>query len=337
MLMRQLFDYETCSFTYLLGDEATGSAALIDPVAAQTDRDLQLLEELGLRLALVLETHVHTDHITGAGALRERTGARVLASPLGAACTDTKVTDGDVITLGSTPIRVLSTPGHTADSLSFTAERHAFTGDALLVRSTGRTDCQGGDAGALWTSITDVLFSLPDDTVIWPGHDFRGHTRSSVGEEKRHNPRIARKSKAEFLAFMAALQLPPPKFSHVTVPANSACGLSKVPPDQGAFGFRELSARQAMAYAAERQALIVDVREPDELTGELGRIPGALNVPRSEMVQAALDLALDAPVLIVCRSGRRSRAVCETLARRGFREVVNMAGGMLEYRENGGT
>lgn len=333
MLIRQLFDQDTFTYTYLVADEVARVAALIDPVLGQVERDLSLLDQLGLKLTHVLDTHVHADHVTGAGLLRERTGAHVVASPLGAECADTKVRDGDEIRLGSVVIKVLATPGHTDDSLSFVVGKNVFTGDALFVRGTGRTDFQNGNAEQLYASITEKLFALPDDTVVWPGHDYRGHASSTIAEEKKHNPRVAGKSKAEFVTLMAALNLPRPKYLDIAVPANKECGLGSAPGEHPGVAFRELSAKDAMAFATQQGAMIVDVREPHELAGELGVIPGAVNVPRGEVAQAALDLSFDTPLVVVCRSGRRSRAVCETLTKRGFRNVVNLTGGMLEYRE----
>ncbi|MFP2926728.1 MBL fold metallo-hydrolase [Pyxidicoccus sp. 3LG] len=224
MVLRQLFDAETSTYTYLLADEATREAALIDPVLEQVERDLRLIEELGLKLVLVLETHVHADHVTSAGALRERTGATVVASARGAPCVDRKVGHGDVVRLGRLEVKVLETPGHTDDSLSFLCEGRLFTGDALLIRATGRTDFQNGDPGQLHDSITRHLFTLPEETGVYPGHDYAGHAMSTIGEEKRHNPRLAGKTREEFIAFMRSRQLPPPKKLDVAVPANRACG-----------------------------------------------------------------------------------------------------------------
>ena len=333
MLIRQLFDQDTFTYTYLVADPAAGVAALIDPVLSQVDRDLTLLDQLGLKLTHVLDTHVHADHVTGAGMLRERTGAHVVASPHGAECADVKVRDGDRIRVGSVEIRVLETPGHTDDSLSFVVGNNVFTGDALFVRGTGRTDFQNGSAEDLYRSITQKLFVLPDDTTIWPGHDYRGHASSTVGEEKKYNSRLAGKSKPEFLAIMAALNLPRPKYLDVAVPANRECGLGLAPGPAGEAGFRELNAPDAMQFAKQEHALVLDVREPHEFVGELGHIDKAVNVPRGEVSQAALDLHFETPILVVCRSGRRSRGVCETLVKRGFRNVANLSGGMLEYRE----
>ncbi|WP_426756267.1 MBL fold metallo-hydrolase [Myxococcus sp. Y35] len=224
MLFRQLFDADTSTYTYLLADEATGAAALIDPVLEQVERDLTLLQELGLKLTVVLETHVHADHVTGAGALRERTGATVVASSRGAPCVDRAVGHGDVVHVGQLEVRVLETPGHTDDSLSFLCERRLFTGDALLIRGTGRTDFQNGDPGQLYDAITRHLFTLPDETEVYPGHDYAGHAMSTVGEEKRHNPRLAGRSREAFIAFMKDRNLPPPRKLDVAVPANRACG-----------------------------------------------------------------------------------------------------------------
>ncbi len=228
MIFRQLFDAETWTYTYLLADEQTRQAALIDPVLERVERDLKLVEELGLTLVAVLETHVHADHITGAGALRERTGAKVVASGKGAPCVDVKVADGAVVRVGALEVRVLETPGHTDDSLSFLVGTKLFTGDALLVRATGRTDFQNGDPGQLYDVITSKLFTLPDATEVYPGHDYAGHLLSTIGEEKRLNPRLAGKTREEFIAFMKARKLEPPRKLDVAVPANRACG--KQPP-----------------------------------------------------------------------------------------------------------
>ena len=229
MVIRQLFDAESSTYTYVVADRRAGVAALIDPVLEQIERDLALLGELDLGLALVLETHVHADHVTAAGTLRERTGARTVAGARGAPCVDQRVGHGDVVRLGDVAIEVLETPGHTDDGVCYRIGDQVFTGDTLLVRGCGRADFQNGDAGTLYDSITGVLFALPDETTVWPGHDYRGHTRSTIGEEKRHNPRLANKSRDEFIAIMAGLQLPPPRRLDVAVSANRACGRVDAP------------------------------------------------------------------------------------------------------------
>jgi sulfur dioxygenase len=224
MFLRQLYDADTSTYTYLVADESTRKAALIDPVREALARDLALVQELGFELVYVFETHVHADHVTSAGTLAERTGAATAASALGAECATTRLRHGDVLKLGVLEIKALATPGHTKDSLSFLIEDNVFTGDALLVRGTGRTDFQSGDAGELYDSITKTLFSLPDSTKVWPGHDYRGHTQSSIGEERRHNPRVANKTRDEFTRIMGELRLAPPNKIQEAVPANLACG-----------------------------------------------------------------------------------------------------------------
>jgi len=224
MILRQLFDTESSTYTYLVADPAAGVAALIDPVREQVDRDLRIIAELGLRLTHVFETHVHADHVTGAALLRERTGAKTHASAAGAPCVDVHLVDGDQLQLGAIPISVLATPGHTDDSLSFVVPGAVFTGDCLLIRGCGRSDFQNGDAAQLHDSITRTLFALPDDTTVYPGHDYKGQGCSTIGEEKRWNPRLAGKTRDEFIALMDNLNLPPPRKLAEAVPANRACG-----------------------------------------------------------------------------------------------------------------
>lgn len=222
--VRQLFDADSSTYTYLLGDRAAGVAALIDPVREHVERDLALVAQLGLRLTHVLDTHVHADHVTGAGELRARTGARTHASAIGAPCVDVALHDGDVVAIGDLRLTALATPGHTDDGVTFALPGAVFTGDTLLVRGCGRTDFQNGDAGALYDSVVGRLFTLPDATIIYPGHDYRGHTSSTIGEERAHNPRLAGRSRDEFIALMASLALPPPRKLAEAVPANRACG-----------------------------------------------------------------------------------------------------------------
>ena len=184
MLLRQLFDYETWTYTYLLADEESGDALLIDPVIDQVERDIKLLRELGLRLVYTLDTHAHADHITGSGLLRKRTGSKaVIGAQAGAEGADLLVEDGSRLSIGSINLEVRATPGHTDGCVTFVTSdhRHAFTGDALFIRGTGRTDFQHGSAQRLFRSIHDKIFTLPDDTIIWPGHDYRGFTFTTVG------------------------------------------------------------------------------------------------------------------------------------------------------------
>jgi glyoxylase-like metal-dependent hydrolase (beta-lactamase superfamily II) len=224
MVIRQLFDAESSTYTYLIADPEAGVAALIDPVREQLERDLRIVNELGLRLTHVLETHVHADHVTAAAALRARTGAQTCASAAGAPCIDVHLHDGDVVRVGTIRITVLATPGHTDDSLSFLVDGAVFTGDCLLIRGCGRSDFQNGDAAQLHDSITRVLFALPDDTAVYPGHDYKGQGCSTIGEEKRWNPRVAGKTRGEFVELMHDLKLPEPRKLAEAVPANRACG-----------------------------------------------------------------------------------------------------------------
>lgn len=228
MILRQLFDAESSTYTYLLADEATRDAALIDPVREQIDRDLTVIRELDLKLSYVFDTHVHADHVTASGQLRSRTGARTVGGRKGAACCDVQVGTGDEIRLGSIVITVLETPGHTDDSLTYRVGKHVFTGDALMIRAAGRTDFQNGDAGQLFDTITGVLFKLPDDTEVHPAHDYKGLTVSTIGEEKRWNGRVAGRSREEFIQLMNNLNLPTPKQMNEAVPANRDCGMAVV-------------------------------------------------------------------------------------------------------------
>lgn len=228
MLFRQLFDRETSTYTYLLGDEGTGRALLIDPVAENVERDLALLGELDLLLTYVLETHVHADHVTAAATLRQRTGCKTVVSAYaGAPCADVAVKDGDVIEMGEVALEVRATPGHTAGCVTYVTADHtmAFTGDALMIRGCGRTDFQQGDAVRLYRSVHEKIFTLPDDCRVYPGHDYRGQLVSTVGEEKQFNPRLGRgRTVSEFVAIMQALDLPKPKRIDEAVPANQRCG-----------------------------------------------------------------------------------------------------------------
>ncbi len=229
MLFRQLFDPGTSTYSYLIADPATQEAALVDAVLEQVQRDHQLLRELGLTLRYCLETHVHADHVTGAARLRELTGCQGLV-PQGAEvnCADRELADDEVIRVGSVPIQAIATPGHTDSHLAYLVNQdHLLTGDALLIRGCGRTDFQRGDAGTLYDVIHQRLFTLSDATLVYPGHDYRGQTVSTIGEEKRFNPRFLGRDRQSFVAFMAALNLPDPKKIMEAVPANQQCG--KVP------------------------------------------------------------------------------------------------------------
>ncbi len=226
MLFRQLFDSETCTFTYLLADEDSREAVLIDSVIEQSERDTRLIRDLGMSLKYLIETHVHADHITAVACLKEtfpqaRSVYNVCA---GVESPDVLVKDGDTLQFGQQRLKVIYTPGHTAACTSFQIADKVFTGDALLIRGCGRTDFQQGDPGRLYDAITGKIFSLPDHFVIYPGHDYNGFTSSTVGEEKTLNPRFAGKSRAQFIALMNGLKFPYPKKIDVALPANLKCG-----------------------------------------------------------------------------------------------------------------
>ncbi len=226
MIFRQLFDPETSTYTYLIADPETKEAILVDPVIEQVDRDLQLLQELGLTLRYCMETHIHADHITGTGKLREKTGCSGVApKESGVVCADINCSDGDLFTIGGITVEAIATPGHTHCDLTYLVnDSHLLTGDSLFIRGCGRTDFQSGSAEALYESITEKLFTFPDHVWVYPGHDYRGHTVSTVGEEKQYNPRLAGQSKAEFVELMGSLNLPNPKKIMEAVPANQHCG-----------------------------------------------------------------------------------------------------------------
>ncbi|MDD1622135.1 MAG: MBL fold metallo-hydrolase [Methylococcaceae bacterium] len=226
MIFRQLFDAETSTYSYLLGCERTRRACLIDPVASELPIYMDLLQSLDLKLIYTLETHVHADHITGAGLLREKLGSKsVVHRDAGASCADLLVTDGVLLQIGDLDIRVRHTPGHTAGCVSYVMADRVFTGDALLIAGCGRTDFQQGDAGQLYDSITGKLFSLPPDTLVYPGHDYNGHTVSSIKQEMALNPRIGQgRTREDFIEIMRELKLAYPKFIDQALPANQACG-----------------------------------------------------------------------------------------------------------------
>lgn len=232
MIFRQLFDAASSTYTYLLADAASREAVLIDPVLEQTDSYLRLLDELDLRLVLALDTHVHADHITALGRLRELTDAVTgMSDRAQSDCVSRRLADGERLPFGRHALTVIHTPGHTDDSLSFYLEadgrRRVFTGDTLLIRGTGRTDFQNGDAGQQYDSLFGRLLALPADAEVFPAHDYKGWTTSTIAEELRHNPRLQVADRAAYVALMGSLKLPDPKLMDIAVPANQACGRAR--------------------------------------------------------------------------------------------------------------
>jgi glyoxylase-like metal-dependent hydrolase (beta-lactamase superfamily II) len=231
-MFKQMFDEESFTYTYMMADENTRDAVIIDPVASHIEDYITYMAENNLHLNYALETHVHADHITASGMLRERLNIKTgVGENCGASAADLQLNEGDVIEFGQQKIRVIATPGHTKGSLSYVWKDRVFTGDALLINGCGRTDFQGGDAGVLFDSITQKIYSLDDDTLIYPGHDYQGRRVSSVVQEKSINARLAGKSREEFIEIMLHLNLPKPKLIDIAVPANRRCGLPE--PVQG--------------------------------------------------------------------------------------------------------
>jgi len=347
VIFRQLHDTKSSTYSYLVADSATKEAVLIDPVFEHARRDAALLRELGLTLRYTLDTHVHADHVTGAWLLKESTGSRIaLAAASYANGVDVPLEHGDKIHFGGRYLQARATPGHTNGCMTFVLDDSsmAFTGDALLIRGAGRTDFQQGNAHTLYHSIVEQIFTLPEDCVLYPAHDYRGLTCSSVGEEKRFNPRIGgARSETDFVGYMENLRLGHPKQMDVAVPANMSCGRiettdAALAPDWAPLcytyaGINEIDADWVAVHAEGLQ--IVDVRERNEHTGELGYITGAYLIPLSELPGRLATLDKAKPVVAVCRSGGRSAQAVAILERAGFTKTANLAGGMLEWRDQG--
>jgi glyoxylase-like metal-dependent hydrolase (beta-lactamase superfamily II)/rhodanese-related sulfurtransferase len=346
LIFRQLFDPTSSTYTYLLG--AGGEAILIDPVYEQVRRDTALLRELGLTLVATLDTHVHADHVTGAWLLRQRCGSRiVLSAAAGAQGADRLLQHGERVGFGGRFVEARATPGHTSGCTSYVLDdaSMAFTGDALLIRGCGRTDFQQGSAARLHRSVHEQLFSLPEHCLLYPGHDYRGLTVTSVAEEKRFNPRLGGDASVEdFAGYMQHLGLPHPKLIDVAVPANLRCGEpadGRAPPVEP--GWAPLTLTFAGVWEIEPDALqelgatvqLVDVREPSEWTDALGHIAGATLMPLATLAQRRAELDPGQPVVTVCRSGTRSAQASLLLSQAGFGAVANLAGGMLRWRAQG--
>jgi len=326
--------------TYLLACEDTRQAALIDPVKERVDRYLAVLAYYGCRLELVVDTHTHADHRTAVWDLRDLAGCRVVMHRRAPAPhVDVHVEDGQRLALGRLQLQVLSTPGHTPDSISLYVADRVFTGDTLLIHGTGRADFAGGDPGAQYDSITQKLFALPDATLVFPAHDYRGHTQSTIGEEKRANPRLAGRSRAAYIELMNNLGLPLPDKIQESLQANQSAiedeslhfpSLAQL--DQ----VRQLTSHDVWAQlSATTPPLLLDVREPDEYGGELGHIAGSVLVPLKDLPSRAEEFApfKEKDVVVVCRAGVRSGTAVAILTGLGFEHVSNLKGGMLDWNE----
>jgi sulfur dioxygenase len=343
MVFRQLFDAQSSTFTYLLADRASREALLVDPVFEQARRDAALLAELGLTLRWTLETHVHADHVTGAWLLKEKLGSRIaLSLSSGAEGADRYLEDGELVRFGKRTLEARATPGHTSGCVTYVLDdcSMAFTGDALLIRGCGRTDFQQGDPRTLFRSVRERIFSLPDACTLFPGHDYRGLTATSVGEEKRYNPRLGEGIlEQDFVGYMQHLGLPHPKQMDVAVPANLRLGRPEKStthnPDWAPLTYTFAGIWEVQPNWLEenlRAVQIVDVREPDEFNGPLGHLPGALLVPMSLLGAKCVSLDKTKPIVAVCRSGARSAQATVMLGKAGFDKVANLSGGMLRWR-----
>jgi glyoxylase-like metal-dependent hydrolase (beta-lactamase superfamily II)/rhodanese-related sulfurtransferase len=350
MIFRQLFDQQSSTYTYLLADPASRQALLIDPVFEQARRDAALVDELGLKLVWTLETHVHADHVTGARLLKEALGSRIAISAASEAQGADRYLDShEKIALGKRVLEALSTPGHTAGCMTYVLDDRsaAFTGDALLIRGCGRTDFQQGDARTLFRSVRAQIFSLPEDCMLYPGHDYRGLGATSVGEEKLYNPRLAQSiGEEDFVGYMTNLGLAHPKLMEQAVPANMLCGrqpkgdLDASPALKAQGDWAPLTYTFAGIWEVQpnwleehlREVQLVDVREPDEFDGALGHIGGALLLPLGALNERHSSLKKDKPIVTVCRSGARSAQATVLLAKAGFDKVANLSGGMLRWR-----
>lgn len=349
MIFRQLFDANTWTYTYLLADDDSRDALLIDPVFEQHHRDMALLRELGLRLCYTLDTHVHADHVTGAWLAKQAVGSQIaLSRAAGAEGVDRPLDHGDTVKVGALTIEVRATPGHTDGCLTYVCADHtmAFTGDALLIRGAGRTDFQQGDARVLFESVRQQIFSLPGACTLYPGHDYNGRTSTTVDEERAHNPRLGDGVREQdFVGYMNNLGLSHPKRLDVAVPANMCCGCVKgdtnVPqlPEWGPVvrtfaGVLEIDPE--WVYAERQSVLVVDVRDTSEVaTSEFGHIENAMIVPLDALRERIADIPRDRPVITVCAAGARSAQAALILEKAGVPQVANLAGGMMRWHAFG--
>ncbi len=349
MIFRQLYDAATSTLSYLVADEASGQAALIDCVFEQHLRDLALIRELGLKLQYTLETHVHADHVTGAWLMKQAVGSQIaVATGSGATGFDVGLGPGDVLGVGDLRIEVRSTPGHTDGCLTYVLpeQRMAFTGDALLIRGAGRTDFQQGDPAKLFRSVREQIFSLPDDFALYPGHDYSGRTSTTVKEERQHNPRLGdRVREQDFIGYMNNLGLPHPNRLKEAVPANLLCGKPTREADapktpvwgpviRTYAGVWQIEPEWVNEHLGELQ--LIDVRAPEEVeASSMGQLHGSRQIPLSRLRDEIAGLEDEPPIVFVCPAGARS-AIAATIAEQaGLHHVASLRGGILEWRALG--
>ena len=326
--------------TYLAICEATRKAAIIDPVRDKIERYLAMLAYHGWHLDLIVDTHTHADHRSGAMELGELAGAPVAMHRLAPAPhVSIHVEDGQVLKVGDEEIRIIHTPGHTPDSISVPGKDRVFTGDVLFIHGTGRADFAGGDPGIQYDSIARKLFTLPDGILVFPAHDYRGHTQSTIGEEKHSNPRLAGKTRDDYIKLMNNLGLPLPDGIQEALQPNQAdldAGALKFPTLAQLNQVRQLSAAELRdRLASSNPPTLVDVREEDEYRGEMGHIAGALLIPLKELPERTAELAnvKAGEVVAICRVGVRSATAAAILTGLGFEHVWNLKGGMIEWKD----
>ncbi len=344
LIFRKLFDPQSSTYTYLLADPSSRDAILIDTVFEQAPREAALIKELDLRLRWVIDTHVHADHVTGASLLRQRLNCRIAVSRRsGAIGGDFLFDDGDTLQFGNRFIRVVSTPGHTNGCSTFVLDDQsmAFTGDCLLIRGCGRTDFQQGSSEKMFESVHEKIFTLPDECLLYPGHDYKGATVTTVGEEKQYNPRLGKDvSLTDFSGYMNNLGLAHPNKIDIAVPANLKCGEVFVDAAESKesnwapltltyAGFYEVQPLWLEEHLSDVQ--IIDVRETEEYFGDMGYIRGSILMPLGEVLENSSSLNKSLPIIAVCRSGARSAEATIKLKNAGFEKVANLAGGMLRW------
>jgi len=342
MIFRQLFDSVSSTYSYLLASRQGGEALIIDPVLDKVERYLQLLRELDLKLIKALDTHVHADHITGLGALRDRTRCiTVMGEQSKVDVVSVRVADGDRIEIEGLGLTAMHTPGHTDDSYCFVMEDRVFTGDTLLIRGTGRTDFQNGDALAQYDSLFNKLLKLPDDTLVYPAHDYKGDTVSTIGEERAHNPRLQAASPAEYVEIMNNLKLANPKMMDVAVPANLRVGLRQ---DEIEARGWSLDCSEAQRLLGSPEAVLVDLRDQAERRRH-GEIPGSVHTPYGELADNLgpggllheLVAATGKRLVFYCAYGERSAMAVQMAQEAGLHESCHIKGGLDAWKHSGGA
>jgi len=341
MIFRQLFDSVSGTYTYLLASRRGGEALIIDPVLEKVERYLQLIKELDLRLVKAVDTHLHADHITGLGALRDRTHCITVMGEMSKAdVVSMRLADGDKLTIEGVALEAIYTPGHTDDSYSFWMNDRVFTGDTLLIRGTGRTDFQNGDARAQYDSIFNRLLKLPDETLVYPAHDYKGETVSTIGEEKVFNPRLQVKSVDDYVALMNNLNLPNPKMMDVAVPANMKVGFAQEAIAQRGWA---VTAKAAIALVGRPDIALVDLRERLERE-KSGVIPGSLHAPYPDLAANVhpggmlheLASATGKRLLFYCAFGERSAMAVQAAQDAGIATACHIHGGIDAWKKEQG-